>query len=282
MMSAPATTRRLTPARPRLALAPSAAAPHPTDPGAYVRALTAEALSHRAVSHPYLAALASAALPDLRWALADFARHYFAYSRHFPRYLTATVSQLESPAHRAALLDNLTEESGRYEPAELAELRLAGIRPEWIVGLPHPALFQRFAAAMGVELAAHAPDQEADQVVAWRELFLAVLVHGGAAEAVGALGLGTENIVSTIYQPFVKATRRIGLDPRDAVFFPLHTAVDDHHQATLRDIAIDLARTPEGRAGLRRGMLKALTLRTAYWDWMLARAKDPARADLVL
>ncbi|MCC6622027.1 MAG: iron-containing redox enzyme family protein [Deltaproteobacteria bacterium] len=280
MMSAQAASRSSNFARPAALRALPAA--RSADPAAFVRALTAEALAHRAVSHPYLAALAAGALPDVRWALADFARHYFAYSRHFPRYLTATISKLEDPAHRAALLDNLTEESGQYEPLELAELRAVGIRPEWIVGLPHPALFQRFAAAMGVDLAAHAPENEADQVVIWRELFLDTLVHGSAAEAVGALGLGTENIVSTIYLPFVKATRKIGLDSRDAVFFPLHTAVDDHHQATLQAIAIDLAATPEGRAGLRRGMLKALTLRTSYWDWMLARAQMPARADLVL
>lgn len=280
-MTAQATSRSLSPARPTRPALTVIAPERPTDPATFVRALTAEALAHRAVSHPYLAALGAGALPDLRWAMADFARHYFAYSRHFPRYLTATISKLESPTHRAALLDNLTEESGRYEAAELAELRAAGIRSEWIVGLPHPALFQRFATAMGVDLAALAPEREADQVVCWRELFLDTLTHGSAAEAVGALGLGTENVVSTIYRPFVEATRRIGLDPRDAVFFPLHTAVDDHHQATLQDIAIDLAATPEGRTGLRRGMLKALTLRTAYWDWMLARATSPARADLV-
>ena len=66
-----------------------------------------------------------------------------------------------------------------------------------------------------------------------------------------ALGLGTEGIVQTIYQPFVVAIRPLGkLQPRDAVFFPLHTALDDHHQATLRMIAIDFATTSVGRVDL--------------------------------
>ena len=47
-------------------------------------------------------------------------------------------------------------------------------------------------------------------------------------------------------------------------------------------IAADLAWNDEGRAGLCRGMLKALALRSAIWDWLYARALDPAHADEVL
>ena len=47
-------------------------------------------------------------------------------------------------------------------------------------------------------------------------------------------------------------------------------------------ISIDLARTPGGLDELRRGMLKALQLRTALWDYLYARARDPQRADEVL
>ena len=51
--------------------------------------------------------------------------------------------------------------------------------------------------------------------------------------------------------------------------------------ATLEAISADFARTEEGRVGLRRGMLKALSLRTAFWDWLLDRARDPSRAETV-
>lgn len=98
---------------------------------------------------------------------------------------------------------------------------------------------------------------------------------GSAAEALGALGLGTETIVQTIYQPFVDAIGRIGIQPRDSVFFPLHTAVDDHHQATLREIAIDLAATKQGRLDLAKGMQKALALRCSFWSWLHQRALQP-------
>ena len=235
-----------------------------------VDGLAAQALQHQAVQHPYLRALAWGELPDTRWALRDFARQYYAYSAHFPRYLTAVISKLENPAHRLALMENLTEESGQYEQEELDELAAIGIAPEWIVGLPHPELFRRFRRALGVMDDDACP--EAIEVVCWREQFLAILASGSAAEALGALGLGTETIVQTIYQPFVEAIGRIGMHPRDSVFFPLHTAVDDHHQATLRDIAIDLAATEQGRLDLAKGMQKALALRCSFWSWLHQRA----------
>ena len=239
----------------------------------YVDSLASQALRHQAVQHPYLEALATGALPDTRWALQDFARHYYAYSAHFPRYLTAVISKLETPAHRLALMENLTEESGQYEQEELDELAAIGIQSEWIVGLPHPELFRRFRRALDV-MDDHA-SPEAIEMVCWREQFLAILTNGSAAEALGALGLGTETIVQTIYQPFVDAIGRIGMDPYDSVFFPLHTAVDDHHQATLRDIAIDLAATEQGRFDLAKGMQKALALRCSFWSWLHQRALQP-------
>ena len=247
----------------------------------FVAKLAEQSLQHRAVNHPYLEALGSGDLPDMHWALADFARHYHGYSKEFPRYLTAVISRLEDPSHRAGLMENLTEESGVYEAEELAELDEIGIQSDWIVGKPHPVLFTRFCKAMGV-------DEEdlldvSDQIVCWREMFLSLLTSGTPAEAVGALGLGTENIVSTIYQPFCSAIDGLSdLRPRDTVFFPLHTAVDDHHQKTLQGIAADLAVDEDSRSELRRGMLKALSLRSSFWDWMYSRALSPQTADQIL
>ncbi|MEO0604199.1 MAG: iron-containing redox enzyme family protein, partial [Myxococcota bacterium] len=225
-----------------------------------VAALAAEGLEHRAVRHPYLTALADGKVPDLRWALRDFARHYYGYSRLFPRYLTTVMAKLERVDHREALLENLTEESGSYEDDEVAELAALGVEPQWYDGVPHPELFARFARCLGVEpSSAH----EADEVVAWRELFLGVLEHGSPAEAVGALGLGTENVVSTMYAPIVDAIERAQIAKEDAVFFPLHTIVDDGHNEVLLRIAAHYVGRPGGLRDLRRGMLKALQCRNA-------------------
>jgi pyrroloquinoline quinone (PQQ) biosynthesis protein C len=269
----------MSPSKDLVSPAPSPAAGFGESPASFVADLAEVSLRHRAVRHPYLKALVDGTLPDTRWALADFARQYYGYSKHFPRYLTAVISRLENPAHRAALLCNLTEESGTYDDNEIEALAAIGVKAEWIVGIPHPVLFRRFATAMEVRFDA----PEADAVACWREVFLGVLSTGTAAEAVGALGLGTENIVSTMYTSFLAALARVnGLSPRDTVFFPLHTAVDDHHQATLQAIATELAVNETGRQDLRRGMLKALQLRSAFWDWMYARALAPNDAHSVV
>lgn len=233
--------------------------------------LVEEALCHRAVRHPYLKALSTGDLPSTQWALRDFADHYYGYSASFPRYLTAVISKLEAPGHRASLLQNLTEESGIYDDDEYAELAAAGIEREWIEGIPHPQLFLRFREATGI-ITPYCAQNEAIELACWRESFLSTLTFGSAAEALGALGLGTENIVSTIYIPFVHALARVDLHPRDTVFFPLHTAVDDHHQEALAAISRGYAATPVGKGELRKGMIKALSLRSAYWDWMYERA----------
>ena len=250
-----------------------------SDADKFVAELSVEGLAHRAVTHPYLKALEDGDLPDVRWALTDFARHYYGYSRMFPRYLTTVIAKLDRPEHRAALLDNLTEESGTYGAEEIAELAEHGVEQDWYDGVPHPQLFARFADYMGAPLSTQ---DEADQVICWREMFLDVLGRGSAAEAVGALGLGTENIVSTIYIPFVKAVERLGIPTREAVFFPLHTTVDDDHQEVLQRIAASFAINDEGRRDLRRGMLKALQCRSAFWDWLWDRAQQPERAEGVL
>jgi len=250
------------------------------DARSYVERLRQAALRSRGVRHPYLDDLEAGAVPDLRFALSDFASHYFGYSNHFPRYLSTVVGRLSMAEHRNALLENLSEEAGRYGEDELAEVAACGIEPEWIEGVPHPLLFHRFSQAVGAPILA--PEEEADQVVCWRDSFLSILSLGSPAEAIGALGLGTEAIVSVIYQPFVAALRRLDLAPREVVFFPLHTLVDDHHQESLAQIATDFAHTSDGRQDLRRGMLKALGLRSAFWDWLHARALDPAHADQVV
>ena len=239
--------------------------------------LVAQSHQHRAVRHPYLRALGRGDLPDPRGALQDFARHYHGYSSHFPRYLTALISRLEDDSDRCMLLENVREESGCYSQQELGTLQTSGIQPEWVSDVPHPELFRRFRRALGV--ADDEPAEEHPEVIAWRELLLAVLSQGSAAEAVGALGLGTEGIVPVIYPAFVDALRGLGdVAPRDGVFFLLHTLIDDHHQASLQTLARKLGASRKGRRDLRLGMTKALALRDTFWSWLHQRALAMAPA----
>lgn len=240
----------------------------------YLQDLVQEALSHPAVKHPYLVDLAEGNLPDLPWAIRDFSIQYPGYCAHFPRYLTMVISKLDSPAHRMTLLQNLTEESGILDQEELEVLADHAIDPKWVQGIPHPKLFERFQQALGV-CDNHGHTDDVLEVVCWRESFYHLLASGSPAEAVGAIGLGTENVVSKIYAPIIKAIERLGtLDRKDYVFFELHCEVDDDHHEALLNIARDFSDVPENCIDLRKGMLKALGLRAIFWDWMHNRAKQ--------
>jgi pyrroloquinoline quinone (PQQ) biosynthesis protein C len=124
---------------------------------------------------------------------------------------------------------------------------------------------------MGVDFNAQ-PDIEVD---IWRDSFLSLMQGGSAVSAVGAIGLGTESIVKYIYKDIITAIEaHTSLSIEDYVFFPLHTEVDDEHGLILLDIAEKMAsQSPEDERELRKGMLKALDLRAAYWDGMYKRAK---------
>ena len=230
-----------------------------------------EALQHRAVNHPYLKALANGEFENMEAVLKDFASQYGFYSSWFPRYLTAVISKLDNPEFRAHLLDNLSEESGHLHEEDMEAVRALGIKDEWVQGIPHPKLFKRFQVAIGVDPSAQ-PDIEVD---IWRDSFLALMQGGSAVSAVGAIGLGTESIVKHIYKDIITAIEKhTNLSLEDYVFFPLHTEVDDEHGLILLDIAEKMAsQSPEEERELRKGMLKALNLRAAYWDGMYSRAK---------
>jgi len=240
----------------------------------FLTALVGEAHAHPAVCHPYLADLAAGNVPDLEWALRDFALQYPGYCAHFPRYLTMVISKLESPDHRNTLLQNLTEENGTLDAEEIEVLVEHGIDPAWVQGIPHPLLFERFRRALGIHDGDSATADELE-VVCWRESFYNLLACGSAAEAVGAIGLGTENVVGKIYAPIVQAINHLGtVNRRQAVFFELHCEVDEDHHEALLAIARDFAEHPDNRIDLHKGMLKALGYRSRFWDWMHHRANQ--------
>ncbi|WP_239014082.1 iron-containing redox enzyme family protein [Archangium violaceum] len=233
---------------------------------------------HRAVNHPYLRALESGELPDPVGALRDYAHQYFAYSTNFQRYLTATISQLDSPEHRRVLLANLLEEAHGVSPDEAELMRRHGIDLEWVENVPHPVLYRRYLEALGMDEAWLRAHPFCDEAVQWSQLFLQCCSSLGAPIAVGAMGIGTELIVRRVYTPILEAIKRyMDVSPRDRVFFDLHQKIDDEHGEVLLRIAEELAEDPAQRALVRTGALMALNLRAGFYDSMLWRAREMPR-----
>jgi len=222
------------------------------------------ALQHNAVHHSYLQKLSQGEFSNMEKALAYFASQYEGYSVWFPKYLQAVIDKLTNLNHKSHLLENLAEEKGQLDEDDLQAIRALGIDDAWVVGIPHPILFQQFKKA----ICTNYNFEMNEAVLTWRTSFLNYLDNCTEAEAVGAIGLGTETIVKHIYRPLIESlSTHTSLNLQDYVFFPLHTEVDDEHGKVLLSIANDLASQSEDHTRLvRKGMETALYLRAEFWS----------------
>lgn len=242
--------------------------------------LVRESLQHRAVRHPLLSRFGNCDLPDMTKALRRYALEYSGYSAWFPRYLMAVIARLPNPEHRHKLEHNLEEEQGHLGADDCEELRKVGINPATVAGVPHPILFRRFCDALGIDRVALGTPTTA--TARWRSRFLDFLQSATPAEAVGALGLGTEHVVRPIYEQLLSGIIGMGTLRRDEfVFFELHCLVDDQHQQDLLNIARDLVKAPGGYEGLRRGMQTALEMRCEFWDYLYNEVRNNPLANSV-
>jgi pyrroloquinoline quinone (PQQ) biosynthesis protein C len=221
------------------------------------------ALQHDAVHHSYLQKLSQGEFSNMEKALAYFASQYEGYSLWFPKYLQAVIDKLSNPSHKSHLLENLAEEKGQLGKEDMKAIRALGIEDSWVVGIPHPILFQQFKKA----ICTNYNFEMNEAVLRWRTSFLNYLDNCTEEEAVGAIGLGTESVVKQIYRPLIESlAMHTSLTLQDYVFFPLHTEVDDEHGKVLLAIANELASQSEENAQLvRKGMETALDLRAEFW-----------------
>lgn len=241
---------------------------------AFVRRISARALVSKATHHPYLRALRIGAFPDIHLALQDFAFQYSRYSRHFVTYLSAVIDNLSDPEHKRILQSNLADERG-----EAHDVDLPPDVQQSIAGLSHANLFQRFQDALGANAAPGPEAADSRCGEAWRDAFQA-LCERNEYVGVGAIGIGTELIVSRIYAQILKGLKRHSrLTASERVFFDLHSHCDDEHAEQLMGVAVKLAQDRKACEQIGYGVLMAIDLRRRFWDTMLERARRfPAAA----
>lgn len=233
----------------------------------FVKYISADALTSTAVNHPYLQALRTGDFPDTDLAFKDFAFQYGLYSTAFTRYVSAVIDNLSNAEHKQILLSNLAEEQGATHNIELPPDVLASI-----IGQPHIRLFRRFQEALGVNSGYYKTAQKCQTSLMWSRQFLQ-LCQKNEYVGVGAIGIGTELIVSRIYNHILeglKAHSQLTLTQR--VFFDLHSECDEQHGAQMLSIAEDLATDRSACEHIEYGARRAIELRVAFWDTMLERA----------
>lgn len=239
-------------------------------PGAsFIKYISTEASNSAAVNHPYLQAIREGDLPDIDLAFKDFAFQYGIYSAAFVRYVSAVIDNLSNTEHKKTLQSNLAEEQGNTHDVELSPDVLASI-----IGQPHTSLYRRFQEAVGIDADYRKTAHRCQTSLSWSRQFLQIC-RMNECVGVGAIGIGTELIVSRIYDQILAGLEaHTSLTMKQRVFFDLHSKCDEEHSAQLLSIAEDLAQDHASCEQIAYGTRRAIEMRVAFWDKMLERAHN--------
>ncbi|VAW55675.1 hypothetical protein MNBD_GAMMA05-2228 [hydrothermal vent metagenome] len=236
---------------------------------AFIKSISAEALDSAAANHPYLRAMREGDFPNVDLAFKDFAFQYGLYSTKFIQYISALIENLSDEGHRQILLANLAEEQGESHGVGLPHDVLASV-----VGLPHTSLYCRFQEALGVNADYREATPQCQTGLLWSKQFLQ-LCEMNACVGVGAIGIGTELIVSSVYNQILEGLKtHSNLTMTQRVFFELHSECDEEHAAQIILIAEDLAQDRTACEQIEYGVKMAINMRVMFWDKMLERARN--------
>jgi pyrroloquinoline-quinone synthase len=161
--------------------------------------------------------------------LREYAVSYYPHVAAFPTYVSGVHSGCDDPALRRELLENLVEEEAGEQN--------------------HPALWRRFAAAIGASESELSVSPRTPEVAEAIETFRRSTRAGSVAEGLAALYAYESQI------PEVSKTKREGLasfygvrDQDATRFFSVHEKADVWHRQVERDALGLVADTPEKRA----------------------------------
>ncbi len=193
----------------------------------FLEALDAVIAERHLLKHPFyqLWSRGELTLETLR----EYAISYYPHVAAFPTYVSGVHAGCEDPALRQELLENLIEEERGTEN--------------------HPALWRKFAAALGAAASDLAVSPRTPEVTEAIAEFRRATREGSTAEGLAALYAYESQI------PEVSKTKReglcafYGLEEGDATrFFSVHEKADVWHREVEREALGRVADTPEARA----------------------------------
>lgn len=160
------------------------------------------------------------------------------YSSYFTRYLCGMMSNLPKNSDVLALAENLFEELG-----------LDGDQHS----TPHYIIYRNMLESFSLTLDNAVPSAETSHLI---NTMLAYCRHPDPAYGLGALCLGAEALVPSVYSDIIQGFNACGIGGPRIEFFRIHVECDDGHAETIRDIMIDLA---EARPAAMQSMIDAGT-----------------------
>ena len=193
----------------------------------FLTALDAIVAEKHLLKHPFYQLWSQGKLT--RENLREYAISYYPHVAAFPTYVSGVHSGCEDAALRQELLENLIEEERGTEN--------------------HPALWRRFAVALGADASKLAAAPRTPEVADAIAEFRRATHDGSVAEGLAALYAYESQI------PEVSKTKREGLgafygivDEDATRFFSVHEEADVWHRQVEREALGRVADTPEARA----------------------------------
>ncbi|MCG8418833.1 MAG: iron-containing redox enzyme family protein [Proteobacteria bacterium] len=199
---------------------------------------------HALWRNPLLAACAGGVLDkqDFRLLFSQ----YYLYARSFTRYLAAFMANCEDDGHRARLSANLWEEGGMLASDKR-----------------HSELLRHFLrTSLDIE-----PDEieYSESGRHFARAYLDFCMRSSPRLSSAFLALGTEGIVGRLYGILVRGLVQAGINDDELTFFHLHMECDDEHAASLEDIMLSYAYTPDWSDVCLDAMNHALDLRDRFF-----------------
>ena len=192
----------------------------------FLEALDALVAAKHLLKHPFYVLWSQGKLSKEN--LREYAISYYPQVANFPRYVSGVHAGCEEAALRQDLLENLIEEERGEEN--------------------HPALWRRFAAALGASGSDLATAPRTPEVADAVGLFLETTREGSTAEGLAALYAYESQI------PEIAKTKREGLaafygiaDSDATRFFTVHEQADVWHRQVERAALARIASTNEDR-----------------------------------
>jgi mannose-6-phosphate isomerase-like protein (cupin superfamily)/pyrroloquinoline quinone (PQQ) biosynthesis protein C len=180
----------------------------------------------------------------------DFAyvfAQYYLYSKNFTRYIAGVMANCEQDHFRAKLTQNLWEESG--EGCQIS----------------HAQIFRNFLkTTFGINDLAKV--NFAEFTVKFVETYLENSLGFDAVWGSAWLSLGTEGIVSRMYEIMVRGMRQAGIPNEELEFFHIHIACDDEHAETLSELMCSYADRTGWFETCKQAADEALNLRANFFN----------------
>lgn len=189
----------------------------------FLNALDALVAEKHLLKHPFYTLWSEGKLS--RAHIREYAVSYYPHVAAFPTYVSGVHSGCDDPALRIELLDNLVEEEGG--------------------SVNHPALWRRFAMALGADEEDLRILPRTPEVGAAIAEFRRATREGSVAEGLAALYAYESQI------PEISRTKREGLaafygidEPEATRFFTVHEETDVWHRQVEREALGRVATTP--------------------------------------